>query len=558
MIVGALFFITLAVSSYESLQSAKEMSLITAEKNVKSTSRMYFDSLNLLMLTGEMDERETLREKLLNNKNIRETRVIRGEPVNQQYGSGFTNEKPVDELDRRALKGEEIVEVSTQLLASGESERVITVITPFMATASTRGVNCLSCHEVPSGAINGAIRITYSIADMDTRIQEEVMTRTFHTVIFFIIGMLIFYVVIKKRLITPLQEVGEVAKRITDNDLDFKAESKHHNELGVLMGDMEAMRSSIQVAAQAEIEKQEKERAAFEKERIMQEEEDRIIRRFESQIADVVKSVKLASANIDNSTDALDSSSTALLEQSEIADSGTLATTEQVISTASATEEISANISMVNDQVEKTLVISDKAVGDASKTNDILTHLSGVSQEIGTVVATIREIADQTNLLALNASIEAARAGDAGRGFSVVAGEVKELANQTAKATESISEKITRMQQESLGAVHAIQNIGETIVELNTYSQHVSAAMEEQTSAIMEISSGAQQSSDSIHSVQNAVSGVQAVAQDTNAISNDLQSASDQLNNSIQAQEQVIREFLDGLEALHKAYESKS
>jgi len=113
------------------------------------------------------------------------------------------------------------------------------------------------------------------------------------------------------------------------------------------------------------------------------------------------------------------------------------------------------------------------------------------------------------------------------------------------------------MQQESLGAVHAIQNIGETIVELNTYSQHVSAAMEEQTSAIMEISSGAQQSSDSMHSVQNAVSGVQAVAQDTNAISNELQSASDQLNNSIQAQEQVIREFLDGLEALHKAYESK-
>jgi len=556
LVVGVLFFITLAVSEYESVQSEKELVLSVAEKSVKSTSRMYFDSLNLLMLTGAMDEREELHKKLLNNENIREARVIRGEPVKQQFGPGLENEQPVDELDHKALGGEEVVEVTSRVLASGESERVITVITPFKATESTRGVNCLSCHEVSSGAVNGAIRITYSIADMDKKIDDEVTTRIFHAILFFIVGMILFFIIIQKRLMTPLKEVGAVAKRITENDLDFKAKSTCRNELGVLMSDMEAMRLSIQGAVQAEAEKQERERTVFEQERRMQAEEEKLIKSFERNIAGVAQAVQLASADVNNSTETIENSASALLEQSATAHSGVITTTEQVSSTAAATEEISANISMVNEQVEKTLTVSGAAVDDAKKTNDILAQLSEVSQEIGTVVATIRDIADQTNLLALNASIEAARAGEAGRGFSVVAGEVKELANQTANATESISKKITRMQEESGSAVHAIQQISQTIVELNSYSQHVSSAMEEQTSAIIEISEGAQQSSVSMHSVGQAVSGVQNVAEDTNAISINLRSAADNLNASILNQEKVIQEFLDGLESLHQMHKN--
>jgi len=558
LIVGALFFIILAVSEYESVQSEKELALTVAEKSVKRTSLMYFDSLNLLMLTGSMDEREKLHEKLLNSENIREARVIRGQPVIDQYGPGFSNEQARDELDRQALNGEEIVKVNTQISPDGKEERVITVIIPFKATPSTRGVNCLSCHDVPNGAVNGAIRIAYSIADMDAQIHDEVSSRLLHALLLFILGMITFYIIIKKRLIIPLHEVGQVARRITGNDLNFKAKSEQRNELGVLMADMENMRSSIHSAVQVEADKQQQERAVFENERIMQQQEEKIIKQFESQIASVVESVKHASANVNNSTDTLGRSSADLLQQSESASAGVQDTSEQVIATASATEEISANISLVNEQVEKTLRVSDEAVNDAKRTNDILAQLSEVSQEIGTVVATIREIADQTNLLALNASIEAARAGEAGRGFSVVASEVKELATQTASATESIAEKIARMQAESISAVDAIQQISQTIVKLNSYSQHVSAAMEEQTAAIIEISSGAQHSSDSMHAVQEAVNGVQQVAEGTNTISHDLLSASDNLNNSVVAQEQVIREFLDGLEKLRKSYNGKN
>src|SRR4029079_19793452 len=130
-------------------------------------------------------------------------------------------------------------------------------------------------------------------------------------------------------------------------------------------------------------------------------------------------------------------------------------------------EELSSTIREIAEQVTKSSSSASRAAREAKQTDTTVQTLAGASQKIGEVVALINTIAGQTNLLALNATIEAARAGGAGRGLAVVAGEVQELANQTAKATDEIAAQINAIQDETRSAVGAIQTIGATIDEMN-------------------------------------------------------------------------------------------
>ncbi|MCJ2139272.1 PAS domain S-box protein [Methylobacterium sp. E-066] len=168
---------------------------------------------------------------------------------------------------------------------------------------------------------------------------------------------------------------------------------------------------------------------------------------------------------------------------------------------ASGAEELAASVAEISAQVVQASEISGQAVGQARETHRIIAGLSQSAAQIGEVVALIQSIAAQTNLLALNATIEAARAGEAGRGFAVVASEVKELANQTARATEQIGTQIAGSQEATRGAVEAIGSIQGTIVKLNEVATAISTAVEQQSAVTREMSA----------SMQTAASGVGAI-----------------------------------------------
>ncbi|AZZ36454.1 chemotaxis protein [Bdellovibrio sp. qaytius] len=191
--------------------------------------------------------------------------------------------------------------------------------------------------------------------------------------------------------------------------------------------------------------------------------------------------------------------------------SSEVATGVQIVATN--TEEMVASIKEISRSANESAQMSRETLNNAIETNKTIAKLGASSQEIGNVIKVISSIAQQTNLLALNATIEAARAGDAGKGFAVVANEVKELAKQTAKATEDITNKIGAIQKDSAAAVEAIAEISSSIEKLNSLSGAIAASVEEQTATTNEVSRVVVQSSKGVENITNSVRAVSSAAE---------------------------------------------
>ncbi len=214
-----------------------------------------------------------------------------------------------------------------------------------------------------------------------------------------------------------------------------------------------------------------------------------------------------------------------------------------VSSVASAAEEMQASIREIAKNANESARVAKNAVSVAHTTNQTVTKLGESSQEIGNVIKVITSIAQQTNLLALNATIEAARAGEAGKGFAVVANEVKELAKQTAKATEDIGRRIEAIQGDTKGAVKAIEEIGGIINQINDISNSIATAVEEQTVTTNEIGRSVTEAAKGVDDIAKNIGGVAVAAKNTTQGANDTQKASQELSQMAAQLQGVISRF---------------
>ncbi|MFZ5485189.1 MAG: methyl-accepting chemotaxis protein [Pseudomonadota bacterium] len=456
---AGVFIIELTASYLYSHFSNRALSDDLQGEHVAGIADNYFDGLNKLMLTGGMGEREALRKTFLEQANILEARVIRSEPVKAQYGGGLPDEAAADAREQSVIdQGQRAVFVETT-----DQGRRMTVIQPYKATHSTRGVDCMGCHQVPEGTVLGAVRITYDLAPTDARTGSNDLINALIHVAMFSLGFMLLIWLMNRFIAHPINRLAATMSQAeSESNLQLRIEARGEDE--------------IAHAA-----------ASF----------NRMIGQFSGIVEQVQRSTlrlsDLSGQLLSSASGSEQGANRQLLDTEELGK--VLDTLVGIVQRVTRDIQDAAAASQGADQqakqgtqlaqgaltaIQATSQRLQGAVGD-------IRQVDNDSRDIGRILGLIREIAEQTNLLALNAAIEAARAGEAGRGFAVVADEVRNLAQRTEAATSEIEHIIDKLQANAQRAVETIHQAESSSTQSVTQVEQTAGALNDISTTVGQI-----------------------------------------------------------------------
>ncbi|MEG4314576.1 HAMP domain-containing methyl-accepting chemotaxis protein [Pseudomonas sp. FIP_A4] len=417
----------MSASLYIAASAEKNLVLHVVEQQTKDAADSYFDSINTMMLTGTMAQRDVLRQKILARPGVIDARIVRGDAVIKTFGAGFDHQAPADALDRSALAGKAIMEVTKQ-----NGRRVLTVINPILAHADYRGTNCLTCHQVAENTVMGAVRISYDLKALDAEVERNIWLLGGIQLLLLLAGVGVMIYTVRRVIISRIHAMRHTMEAMTrDEDLSRSVSIGAQDEIGA-MGNafnrmIEKFRHSLEAVAGVT--------------RQLGDVSDRVSHVAEKTLSAVMEQ----RSETDMVASAMNEMSATVQEVARNANQTATASNDADLESKSGVRVASEALDGI-----------DTLIQDIEKAAVVVRQLEADSASIDTVVGVINGIAEQTNLLALNAAIEAARAGEQGRGFAVVADEVRTLASRTQKSTEEIQRMIEQLQQGVGNAVQAM------------------------------------------------------------------------------------------------------
>lgn len=398
--------------------------------NVESMAQNYFDSVNAMMLSGSISQRHIIQEKLLQQEGVVEARIVRSPKTVSVYGPGFSDQKPRDDFEQQGLLGTRAFRMSDT-----PEQHHLEFILPVAASENYRGTNCLGCHQASEGEILGAIKISYDLAKVDAKIKASTVKAAALqlglTIICFAVLCFTFHRLVLRRLFGLKVMINQVER---DMDLSKEVKVFPRDELGAVVEALNSMmakfKNSFLAVAQASDHMVNSAKSVDE---ISTLTKDAVLTQKRG-----TESVAAAINELDASANEVRSNTKAAADKSD-----------------SANENASKGLELVEKAREGIFNLRDQVEGNAKKINE----LSNKTEEVGGVLDVITGIAEQTNLLALNAAIEAARAGEQGRGFAVVADEVRQLATRTRDSIDQIQGTINALQSDAKDAVSSMNSV---------------------------------------------------------------------------------------------------